>query len=95
MPINSKDDLDAALAAMDAGARRFVNLAGVTYVGAVQRLMRSSPASGRVYRRRRATIGAARRRALGQAGRAGDLITHRASAPGEPPGSRVSTTSRP
>lgn len=52
--------------------------AGAIYTGEVKRLMIDSPASGRLYRRRR----------KGQAGRrkgGKGFITHRASAPGEPP----------
>ena len=78
-----KSNLDKALAQMDLSARVFATKAGILYTNEVKRLMRTSPRGGRIYKRLRA--GGLRNRLKGRGARAGDYITHRASAPGEPP----------
>jgi hypothetical protein len=75
--------VDQALAQMEQNARKFVTAAGIVYTNEVKRLMRTSPRGGRIYRRLRVT--GLRNRLRGRGARAGDYITHRASAPGEPP----------
>lgn len=78
-----KSGIDQALRQMDLSAQRFVTVAGVLYTNEVKRLMRTSPRGGRPYRRLR--VSGLRNRLAGRGARAGDYITHRASAPGEPP----------
>ena len=78
-----KSSIDRALAQMDLSAHVFVTKAGILYTNEVKRLMRTSPRGGRIYKRLRA--GGLRNRLKGRGARAGDYITHRASAPGEPP----------
>lgn len=73
----------AVKALMARSAQELVTTAAVAYTGLVKQQMAESPATGRVYRRIRAS--GVRRRLRGQTVRRRDYITHQASAPGEPP----------
>lgn len=67
-----------------AAARATYTLAN-GYKNEVQRLMRTSPASGRLYRRLRTRRATRRKLALGQRRSGADYVWHQASAPGQPP----------
>ena len=84
-PVRVVDHTAAFAAKVGKAAAKATYTLGNLYKNEVQRLMRTSPASGRLYRRLRTRRASRRKLALGQRRTGADYIWHQASAPGQPP----------